>query len=515
MSRPRRRSRRSPFAVGLIALVVIASSSTSASRSTSRSPRLPGPGHVRVGQRPAARLARADRRRQRRQGQEGRRGGGHGQRGRDDGDRRRGPPDRARTPRRRSARASSSRATSSSTCSPARPAREELDDGGMLKVTQTATPVQLDQVLTALQSDTRQDLQDVLDGLGPGAAAAKPSAADDAQADPSARGETAAESFNDAYDDIGPAEKAQAQVNEALLGTEPERGPRPADRRPRPHRRRPRAQRGPAQGPRHQLQRHDGRARLRERQPAGLDPRAAGDARRRPTRRSTRSTPRSRRRARSRARSCPASARRPRRSTPRSRGSRRPAALMSQAELQGLAADLAPLTRDLAQFTDLLDEAAAAHRPGVQVRARRDPAHGRRRDPRRVPDRPRELQGLLLRDGRARRRGPELRRQRHLRALPDRRRLEHRLARPGQPRHRPAVRHAADAAARQPPGLPGPQAAVQDEPALLQAAAARPQRPGRRAVRAAAEPERAGHGGAHPAAEQAPPVRRRRGGGGR
>ena len=40
---------------------------------------------------------------------------------------------------------------------PARARRRagELDDGGMIPVTQTGTPVQLDQVLTALQSDTR------------------------------------------------------------------------------------------------------------------------------------------------------------------------------------------------------------------------------------------------------------------------------------------------------------------------------------------------------------------------
>jgi len=97
----------------------------------------------------------------------------------------------------------------------------ELDDGGTIKVTQTATPVQLDEVLTALQSDTRQDLRDVLEGLGT-ALNSKPSAEDDRDADPSARGETAAESFNDAYDDIGPAERAQSMVNEAFLGLEPE-----------------------------------------------------------------------------------------------------------------------------------------------------------------------------------------------------------------------------------------------------------------------------------------------------
>jgi len=104
---------------------------------------------------------------------------------------------------------------------PGTPGAEELDDGGTLTVTQTATPVQLDQVLSSLQSDTRQDLRDVLEGLGT-ALRSKPTAADDRDADPSARGETAAESWNDAYDDAGPAARSQSQVNEAILGTEPE-----------------------------------------------------------------------------------------------------------------------------------------------------------------------------------------------------------------------------------------------------------------------------------------------------
>jgi phospholipid/cholesterol/gamma-HCH transport system substrate-binding protein len=105
---------------------------------------------------------------------------------------------------------------------PGTPGSPELDDGDTIAVTQTATPVQLDEVLTALQSDSRQDLRDVLQGLGT-ALSSKPSAADDRDADPSARGETAAQSFNDAYDDAGPAERAQSQVNDALLGQEPER----------------------------------------------------------------------------------------------------------------------------------------------------------------------------------------------------------------------------------------------------------------------------------------------------
>ena len=105
---------------------------------------------------------------------------------------------------------------------PGSPAAPELEDGGTIKITQTATPVQLDQVLTSLQSDTRQDLKDVLDALAV-ALNSEPTAAEDRAADPLTRGETAAESFNDAYDDIPAAERSTAQVLEAFLGTEPGR----------------------------------------------------------------------------------------------------------------------------------------------------------------------------------------------------------------------------------------------------------------------------------------------------
>jgi phospholipid/cholesterol/gamma-HCH transport system substrate-binding protein len=105
---------------------------------------------------------------------------------------------------------------------PGSPTAPELDDGGTIKVTHTATPVQLDEVLTALQSDTRQDLKDLLDGLST-ALTSKPTKADDRDAAPSARGETAAQSFNDAYDDIPTAERSTAQVFQAFLGVEPTR----------------------------------------------------------------------------------------------------------------------------------------------------------------------------------------------------------------------------------------------------------------------------------------------------
>jgi phospholipid/cholesterol/gamma-HCH transport system substrate-binding protein len=102
------------------------------------------------------------------------------------------------------------------------PSAPELEDGGTIAVTQTATPVQLDEVLTSLQSDSRQDLKDVLNGLAV-ALNSEPTAAEDRDADPSARGETAAKSFNDAYDDIPAAERSTAQVLEAFLGVEPGR----------------------------------------------------------------------------------------------------------------------------------------------------------------------------------------------------------------------------------------------------------------------------------------------------
>ncbi len=101
------------------------------------------------------------------------------------------------------------------------PEAPELEKGGTIKVTQTATPVQLDEVLTALQSDTRQDLKDVLGALAV-ALNSEPTAAEDDDADPLARGETAAKSFNDAYDDIPEAERSTAIVLDAFLGAEPE-----------------------------------------------------------------------------------------------------------------------------------------------------------------------------------------------------------------------------------------------------------------------------------------------------
>jgi ABC-type transporter Mla subunit MlaD len=105
---------------------------------------------------------------------------------------------------------------------PGTPGAPALGDGDAIPVSQTARAVQLDEVLTSLQSDTREDLQDVLDSLAR-AWTARPRPADDREADPAVRGEPAAASLNDAYADLGPAERATAIVNEALLGTDPAR----------------------------------------------------------------------------------------------------------------------------------------------------------------------------------------------------------------------------------------------------------------------------------------------------
>ncbi|WP_205695824.1 MlaD family protein [Conexibacter sp. SYSU D00693] len=49
---------------------------------------------------------------------------------------------------------------------PGTPQAPELEDGGRIPLGQTAIPVQLDQVLSALRSDTRTSLRQTLDGLG-------------------------------------------------------------------------------------------------------------------------------------------------------------------------------------------------------------------------------------------------------------------------------------------------------------------------------------------------------------
>ena len=103
---------------------------------------------------------------------------------------------------------------------PGSPSAPELENEGNIPVTQTATAVQLDEVLTALQAPTRRGLQRLLTGYGT-ALTYQPTAADDVDQDPIVAGESAAESLNDAFRYGGDAGRGTAIVNTALLGERP------------------------------------------------------------------------------------------------------------------------------------------------------------------------------------------------------------------------------------------------------------------------------------------------------
>ncbi|MGA2926656.1 MAG: hypothetical protein ABSG43_11800, partial [Solirubrobacteraceae bacterium] len=85
----------------------------------------------------------------------------------------------------------------------------------------TAGPVQLDRVLSALDAGSRANLQTVLRGLG-AALDAAPTPAQDASQDPSVRGLTAAQALNRSLQYAAAAFRAAAIVNEGLLGEQPQ-----------------------------------------------------------------------------------------------------------------------------------------------------------------------------------------------------------------------------------------------------------------------------------------------------
>jgi ABC-type transporter Mla subunit MlaD len=100
------------------------------------------------------------------------------------------------------------------------PERPAIDDGDTIPITQTAYPVQLDQILTALQEDTRKDLQSLLAGFG-GALVHQPTATEDVGQDPDVGGESAAQALNKSLVYSGPGFKNSSRVLHALLGTQP------------------------------------------------------------------------------------------------------------------------------------------------------------------------------------------------------------------------------------------------------------------------------------------------------
>jgi phospholipid/cholesterol/gamma-HCH transport system substrate-binding protein len=88
---------------------------------------------------------------------------------------------------------------------PGSPSAPELEDGGTIPMNQTAAPVQFGDLLTALQSDTREDLKTFLDEYG-----AK------------GLGNGGAEGFNDSIQYWEDAYRNSSLANDATLGQDPD-----------------------------------------------------------------------------------------------------------------------------------------------------------------------------------------------------------------------------------------------------------------------------------------------------
>ena len=103
---------------------------------------------------------------------------------------------------------------------PGSPSAPVIHSGGTLPAANTAGPVQLDRILSSLDTGARRHLQTLLQGLGASLNGA-PTAAQDATQDPSVRGLTGAQALNDNLRYSAGAFEASAIVNQALLGSQP------------------------------------------------------------------------------------------------------------------------------------------------------------------------------------------------------------------------------------------------------------------------------------------------------
>lgn len=103
---------------------------------------------------------------------------------------------------------------------PGSPTAKTVSSGYTIPVTQTADPVQLDQVLDALNTDTRANLQSFLINFGE-ALTRKPEAPENAEQDPEVRGLNAAQALNKTYEHSSPALRGGAVIDQAITGTDP------------------------------------------------------------------------------------------------------------------------------------------------------------------------------------------------------------------------------------------------------------------------------------------------------
>jgi phospholipid/cholesterol/gamma-HCH transport system substrate-binding protein len=102
---------------------------------------------------------------------------------------------------------------------PGSPSAKTLSSGSTIPVTQTSDPVQIDQVLDALNTDTRANLQNFLAGYGD-ALTRKPTAAENAEQDPDVSGLNAAQALNKSYLRGPSALRSSAIDAQAVTGSE-------------------------------------------------------------------------------------------------------------------------------------------------------------------------------------------------------------------------------------------------------------------------------------------------------
>jgi ABC-type transporter Mla subunit MlaD len=102
---------------------------------------------------------------------------------------------------------------------PGTPSSPTVSSGYTIPIAQTADPVQLDQILDTLNTDTRANLQTFLAEYG-AALTRKPTAAQDAEQNPAVHGLNAAQALKKTYFDSPRALKGAAIVNQAFGGVE-------------------------------------------------------------------------------------------------------------------------------------------------------------------------------------------------------------------------------------------------------------------------------------------------------
>ena len=102
---------------------------------------------------------------------------------------------------------------------PGTPGAPDLEDGDTIPASQTSAPVQLDQVLGSLKTNTRKGLQKLLEGYG-GALNAKPQPGEDDDQVAEVKGKTGGQALNLTLDYSPQALRGAAVVNQALLGSD-------------------------------------------------------------------------------------------------------------------------------------------------------------------------------------------------------------------------------------------------------------------------------------------------------